>query len=149
MTAILTTVNSVEPLGDNLSVVKVDGIDANIIANKTEDGSFRWAVGEVCVYVNEGSIIPEDVLKERGYWDDVKDRGLLDGGARNRVKMKKMAGVESRGLIFKTHSANVTIPVDGPEDAPVHYLVQRGQAFHSATVGEDVAEFLSIEDFAA
>lgn len=151
MTAIVQTVTSVDPYGENLSVVTTS--EGNqVIANKKEDGSFRWTAGELVVYVSEGSILPEDVLKERGYWDEEKDRGLLDGGKRNRVKMKKLAGFESRGLLFKVRPGSfMGESIDfvdrenhpqGGEDR------QGGKSAHGVVLGQDVSEFLGITEFA-
>lgn len=138
MSAIVTSVESVTPYGENLSIVKtVCGHE--VIANKKEDGSFRWAPGETVVYVSEGSILPEDLLKDRGYWDEVKDRGLLDGGKRNRVKMKRLAGFESRGLLFKTESGNF-MGVDAQ-------FITRGTNKTSVEMNQDVSEFFGIEEF--
>jgi hypothetical protein len=63
---LVTRVTDVRPHGDNLSIVTVDGHE--VVANRMEDGSFRWEAGEVCVYVPENTILPDEVLKERGYW---------------------------------------------------------------------------------
>lgn len=141
MTAKIQTITSVEPYGENLSVVTTSE-GHQVIANRKEDGSFRWSVNESVCYVSEGSIIPEDVLKERGYWDTEKDRGLLDGGPRNRVKMKKLAGFESRGLLFKVIEHG-----HGPLEGEL--WVTRGDD-HSVmlTEGSDVSEFLGITEFA-
>jgi hypothetical protein len=139
MTAIVQTIESVEPYGENLSIVTTSGGN-KVIANRKEDGSFRWTAGELVAYVSEGSILPEDVLKERGYWDTEKDRGLLDGGPRNRVKRKKLAGFESRGLLFKVES------IGGMIDVQVTF--KRGDK-HSEAVreGDDVSEFFGITEF--
>lgn len=155
MTAIIQTIESVEPYGENLSIVTTSE-GHKVIANKREDGSFRWTAGELVAYVSEGSIIPDDVLKERGYWDTEKDRGLLDGGKRNRVKMKKLAGFESRGLLFKVDSqqiietpgeegytGNVIIRYDHHEDG--ERSVGDIQEVH---IGDDVTEFFGITEFA-
>jgi hypothetical protein len=139
MGAVIQQVASVEPYGENLSIVTTS--EGNkVIANRKEDGSFRWAEGETVVYVSEGSIIPDDVLKDRGYWDTEKDRGLLDGGKRNRVKMKKLAGFESRGLLFRAET------IAGMVDVQVTF--RRGEA-HSEPVreGDDVSEFFGITEF--
>lgn len=142
MTAIVQSIVSVEPYGENLSIVTTSE-GHKVIANKREDGSFRWSVGERVAYVSEGSILPEDVLKERGYWDfsEGKDRGLLDGGKRNRVKMKKLAGFESRGLLFRPET------IAGMVDVQVTF--KRGDK-HSEAVreGDDVSEFFGITEFA-
>lgn len=140
MSAVIQTIESVEPHGENLSIVTTSGGN-KVIANKRDDGSFRWTPGELVVYVSEGSIIPEDVLKERGYWDETKDRGLLDGGKRNRVKMKKLAGFESRGLLFK-----VLEPVDAiPE--PHIFRIADAYNYSAVTLGQDVSEFFGITEF--
>lgn len=147
MTAIIQTVASVEPYGENLSIVTTSE-GHKVIANKKEDGTFRWEADEAVCYVSEGSILPEDVLKERGYWDTEKDRGLLDGGPRNRVKMKKLAGFESRGLLFKVLESKVFAEGETEVFTPC-YLVMRGEEmFAGAQMGDDVAEFLGITEFA-
>lgn len=134
MTAIIQTIASVEAYGENLSIITTS--EGNqVIANRKEDGSFRWTPGELVAYISEGSIIPDDVLKERGYWDEEKDRGLLDGGKRNRVKMKRLAGFESRGLLFKI--------VHGPTT----YYIDRGNTSWQIVLGQEVSEFLGITEF--
>jgi hypothetical protein len=139
MSAIVTRIESVEPYGENLSVVTT-AEGKQVIANKLEDGSFRWRVNERVAYVSEGSIIPDDVLKERGYWDEEKDRGLLDGGKRNRVKMKRLAGFESRGLLFRIEM------IAGAFDPVVKF--KRGHQLSEAVrQGDDVSEFFGITEF--
>lgn len=109
--AFITQVVSVRPLGNNLSVVKVRGSDNEIVANRTEHGDFRWKVNEPVVYVPEGAIVPDDVMQERGYWNDDKKRGLLEGKKNNLVKMRRFGPeedrVESRGLLFKVEDAHL------------------------------------------
>ena len=150
MTAIVTSVESVTPYGENLSVVKtVCGHE--VIANKKEDGSFRWAPGETVVYVSEGSILPEDILKDRGYWDEEKDRGLLDGGKRNRVKMKKLAGFESRGLLFKCHHPGLSWGVDDNPEGTIGFICNPHHSEDAEWLpvvnGQDVSGYFGIEEF--
>jgi hypothetical protein len=148
VSAVIQTVESVEPYGENLSIVTTSE-GHKVIANRKQDGSFRWKEGEVVCYVSEGSIIPDDVLKERGYWDEEKDRGLLDGGKRNRVKMKKLAGFESRGLLFKVAMIATS------EMIPTGMIITRtvmvdGKCDHHIApveIGEDVSEFFGITEF--
>lgn len=135
MQVLVTKVDAVRPHGENLSIVTVG--EHEVIANRKSDGTFRWEAGEVCVYVPEGAIIPDDVLKERGYWDEEKDRGLLDGGKRNRVKMKKLAGFESRGLLFKV----------ARNDLEESLWLQRGGTNIKVEVGDNVMDFLGITEF--
>lgn len=151
MSAVVQSVASVEPYGENLSIVTTSE-GHKVIANKREDGSFRWEVGEPVAYVSEGSIIPDDVLKERGYWDTEKDRGLLDGGKRNRVKMKKLAGFESRGLIFKIGAPSQDWTDDNQDPEVIGWVLREGLQPEKDTayvkMGQDVSEFFGITEFA-
>jgi tRNA-binding EMAP/Myf-like protein len=117
MKALVTRVLDVRkhPNADRLTIVTVRGeqIDVppgaaqvpfqayEVVANLDDDGNPRWTPGEWVIYVPEGAVVPEDVLKERGYWDEEKDRGYLGGPAHNVVEARKMRGVDSRGLLFK------------------------------------------------
>lgn len=126
----VSIVTDVRPHGDNLSIVKVEGNE--VVANRRDDGSFRWQVGEIVVYVPEGMIVPDDVLQDRGYWHDGK--GMLAGKRRNRVKMRCFAGHESRGLLFKV-----------VEHGGIPAIV-RGDAVIAAQIGDDAADFLGLVD---
>lgn len=131
----IAIIDSVRPHGDNLSIVTVAGNE--VVANRKEDGSFRWEAGEPCVYVPEGTLVPEDVLKARGYWDEEKGKGLLEGKKGNRVKMRRFAGHESRGLLFKVER-------DGDE-----LVLDRADERICVLPGEDVAAFLGLTEHKA
>jgi hypothetical protein len=136
----ITTVDSVRAHGDNLTIVSVG--DNEVVANRLEDGTARWCVGEPCAYVPENAIVPEDVLKERGYWNEEKGKGLLGGSKGNRVKMQRFAGHESRGLLFKveTHWAD-----DHEPEKP--FWISRGEQTISVAIGDDVSEFLGMIEY--
>ncbi|AXQ70013.1 hypothetical protein HOU03_gp255 [Caulobacter phage CcrSC] len=141
----VTTVESVEAWGDTLSLVKVKGIDKTVVANRKEDDSFRWTVGEPVVYVPENAILPEEVLKARGYWDEVKNKGLLGGSKGNRVKNRVFGrtednpGVESSGLLFK-----VAI-----EQGYEWFVIGGALGNKRVFEGDDVAEFLGVTEYVA
>ncbi len=61
------------PDADRLSIVSILGYRA--ITNKLEDGSHRYAPGDLVVYVPEAAVVPEHLLKQYGYWDAEKDKG--------------------------------------------------------------------------
>lgn len=141
---IVTTVSAVRPLGDNLSVVSIEGIEHSVVANRQDDGSFRWSEGEAVVYVPEDAIVPDNVLKERGYWNEEKGIGLLAGKKGNRVKMRRFGPeedrVESRGLLFKLEPC-----IDGP--GTLKTLTEDENPAHKSKpiwIGEDVTEFLGV-----
>lgn len=149
MKLIVTTVQSVEPWGENLSLVKVHMIDKTVVANRREDGSFRWAVGQPVIYVPENAIIPEAVLKQRGYWDEAKNRGLLGGSKNNRVKNRVFGrtetdpGVESSGLLFRVENES------DPNSHEMKWWVVGGAGLtaKAVTFDMDVAEFLGVTEY--
>lgn len=150
MTARIATVENVRRHGDTLTIVTVRDGDAvhEVVANLQEDGTPRWSEGEIVVYVSEGSIVPDDVLRERHYWNEEKGIGLLEGKKGNRVKMRRFAGFESRGLLFKTRAGSfmgVSMQfVDrGPKGVP------GAPGALGVRVGDDVSEFLGITEHGA
>jgi hypothetical protein len=156
MKAFITHVVSVRPFLNNLSVVKVEGSDNEVVANRTETGGFRWSVNEPVVYVPEGMIVPDDVMQERGYWNDEKSRGLLEGKKYNLVKMRRFGPeedrLESRGLLFKIEDSHLLFNERGIM-AEV-FPVRRGERLTTdmgwengpppITMGSDVTEFLGL-----
>lgn len=149
MTARIATVTDVRRHGDNLTIVTVQDADNTheVVANLQEDGSPRWTAGETIIYVAEGSIVPEDVLQERGYWDDAASKGLLEGKRGNRVKMRRFAGYESRGLLFKTRDGSfMGEPVTYVDRSNTH--VDRPSAL-GVRIGDDVTDYLGITEHAA
>lgn len=143
--ALVKIVDAIRPHGDNLSIVTVDGQE--VVANRKDDGSFRWTVGEWCVYVPENAIVPEDVLQDRGYWDDAKGKGLLAGGRGNRVKMQRFAGHESRGLLFKIQRAGEDWSSDDPKPTLWRGSTPETEVCIPVELGQDVTEFLGITEY--
>lgn len=152
MGAYVTTITDVRPHGDTLSIVTTDD-GHEVIANKREDGSFRWVKGEVCVYVPEGAIVPDDVLQERGYWDEAKGKGLLEGKKGNRVKMRRMAGFESRGLLFKVGSMGEDWTDDNKDPAVTGWILREslgaGNDTRYVKLDDDVSDFFGITQHVA
>lgn len=138
MEVIVTKVDAVRDHGDTLTIVTVG--EHEVVANKREDGTPRWVAGEMVVYVPEGAIIPNDVLQERGYWDEIKEKGLLEGKKGNRVKMRRFAGFESRGLLFKVLEPNNAIPSNH---------IQREYDYLAVEIGQNVMDFFGITEHVA
>ena len=160
MTARIATVADVRPHGDNLTIVRVqDGADIREVVAGLDNGLPRWEKDEIVVYVAEGSLVPEDVLRERNYWNDTKGKGELEGNRGNRVKMRRMVGFDSRGLLFKTRRGSfMGVPIvfvdrkaNGGGDAPrtdpdtgLPLAVALG-----VNVGDDVSAHLGITEHGA
>lgn len=122
------------PGADNLTLVTLEGVPDEAVANKREDGSWRYQPNALAVVFPEGAILDESLLRQMGYWDEAKKRGLLAGGSkRNRVKMQRFAGYESRVALM---------PVAQTEEGGI---VNDGLG-NSKIVrdGEDVTEFLRV-----
>lgn len=133
--ATIAMIENVADLGENLSVYTVLG---NRVVGMKEDGAHRFRQGEYVVYIPEGMIIPEEHLKERGYWDEEKNRGLLDGGKRNRVKKRNFLGIPSIGLIWKISQ------IAGLLDVKVR--LEKGGRVHldEFSPGDDVTDFFGL-----
>lgn len=125
------------PNADRLSLVKILGYEA--IAAKNEDGSHRFEVGEPICYIPEAALVPEDVLKEKGYWNTEKDCGMLAGKAGNRVKAIRLRGILSQGLVVKL--------ARNPADPDGQFMLTRNGDGRVVEVGDDVAEFLGITKY--
>jgi hypothetical protein len=139
MTARIARVADVRRHGDSLTIVTVQDGDQTheVVANLQEDGSPRWAKDETVVYVSEGSIVPEDVLRDRGYWDEGRGKGLLEGKRGDRVKMRRFAGFESRGLLFRTRPGSFM-------GETFDFVDRAGHPSRGSRLGDDVSEHLGI-----
>lgn len=86
------------PNADRLSVVAIGGY--RCISGKLADGSPRYKKGDHVIYVPEGAVLPEYLLKREGFWDEANNKGLLAGSDGNRVKAVKLRGVISQGILI-------------------------------------------------
>lgn len=86
------------PGADRLSIVKVLGYTC--ISGKLEDGSHRYNVGDLCVYIPSASILPEWLLKEMDFWNEEKNMGGLAGSNGDRVKPLRLRGIYSEGVLY-------------------------------------------------
>jgi RNA ligase (TIGR02306 family) len=108
-------------VGDYLSVVK--------------KGQFKD--DDLAVYIPEQSVLPEWMLKQLGFWDEVNGKGKLSGGPGNRVRAARLRGVVSQGLLYPvTHEdaqfcGQLDLLANDTEETAVEF-------------GEDVAVFLGI-----
>lgn len=87
------------PNADRLSIVKIGGYEA--VTAKNDDGTARFYKGELILYVPEGAVVPEDLLRQTGFWNDEKNIGMLAGSKGDRVKAIRLRGVLSQGLVWK------------------------------------------------
>ena len=99
------------PNADRLTIYKIGGYTC--ISNKLEDGSDRYNVGDLVVYIPSDSVLPEALLKKMEFWDEEKGKGVLAGSLGNRVKPLKLRGIFSEGVLYPVHCTYETICIDG------------------------------------
>jgi RNA ligase (TIGR02306 family) len=147
-------IDSVEdhPNADRLSLNKIRGYVAvsnkqllcsDILADK-DVFVHRYRPGQLVVYVPEGAVVPDALLKQMGYWDTENDKGILAGSKGNRVKAVKLRGVISQGLIFPF----AEVEVDDYTALEVPLVSEDGivstESFLIAQEGDNVADTLRI-----
>ena len=136
------------PNADRLTIYNVGGY--NCISNKLEDGSDRYNVGDLVVYIPENALLPEWLLKAMGFWNEEKQQGTMAGSAGNRVKPVKLRGIYSEGVLYPAKtieglSESVIESYGYNEDTRLIFNEQGGYVgFKPAIEGEDVSEFLGI-----
>ena len=130
------------PNADRLNLNLIDP-DYEVISNKLEDGSPRYKVGQLIVYVPISSFVPDYILMD-GYWDSEKNKGILGGETGNIVEHRKIRGIVSNGLILPIVTINSygDIILKGRKTfskLPPEYFYQR------SLEGDDVGSFLGIK----
>ncbi|USN14879.1 RNA ligase 2 [Brevundimonas phage vB_BpoS-Domovoi] len=145
------------PNADRLSIIRIRGYEA--VAGKAEDGSHRFVKGERIIYVPEGAVVPAAHLKERGYWNEAKDIGLLAGTKGNRVKAITLRGVLSQGLVWKTEplvgakvkdraTGDIVAQVNPEKPALAVATAEDGsKTAVMVDFGDDVADFFGITKY--
>ncbi len=90
------------PQADRLNVnyLDVDGVETVCVSNKNENEEQRYHENDLVVFVPEGYILPEKLLKKLEMWNETDNKGVLAGPGGNVVKPVKLRGVLSQGVLF-------------------------------------------------
>jgi RNA ligase (TIGR02306 family) len=88
------------PNADRLSIITLEGLGYTCISAKLADGSPRYKVGDLVVYIPSDAILPEWLLREMGFWNAETGKGTLAGANGDRVKPLKLRGVFSEGVLY-------------------------------------------------
>lgn len=144
------------PDADRLSIVTILGynaITAKVPDPSVQEGEARYVhrhkAGDLIVYVPEGAIVPERLLKWFGYWNDEKGHGMLSGNGYDRVKIVRLRGIHSQGLVwpllkgvsFDTHPSWF---LDGDDNWDIF---DGGDRDIKVTEGMDVADIYGITKY--
>jgi RNA ligase (TIGR02306 family) len=109
------------PKADRLSVVTILGYQA--VVAKNPDGSHVHSPGQRVVYVPEGMTVPDDLLKQHGFWGPNPETGVVQGtlaGPRGSlIRPMTLRKQLSTGLVWDVPAALEGLP-DGT-DVSAHY----------------------------
>ena len=127
------------PNADRLSLVYIN--DYRCVSAKLNDGSPRYKEGELVVYVPEGTIVPEYLLKF-GFWDENKGKGILAGTHGNRVKAIKLRDIVSQGIIFPVQSLT-----EFNSGEVTNCIINHNDETLKVNEGDNVAEFMNFKKY--
>jgi RNA ligase (TIGR02306 family) len=131
------------PNADRLTVVTVGGYKC--IANKTEEGNWRYNPGDLVVYIPEDSLLPEWLLKKSGFWNEEKQKGTLSGKAGNRVRPVKLRGIVSQGILYPVYS---TIDMySNPDEPKSIHAINLEHSMMNVIKDQNVAQELNITKY--
>lgn len=122
------------PDADRLTIVKIGGY--NCVANKKDDGSWRYQKGDLVIYIPEGSVLQEWMLRELNMWNEEAGKGFLAGSAGNRVRAIKLRGVVSQGVLMPVRVEEQTL-----KDGSTWYYL----SFQAEDAGRMIAEGPDLE----
>ena len=127
------------PDADRLTIVKIGGY--NCIANKKEDGSWRYQASDLVVYIPEQAVVPESLLKELNFWDEEKGKGILAGSKGDRVKAIKLRGIFSQGILMPVKQQMFGVGITDKYET--RYFIRETEV----EIGQDVSEILGIKKY--
>lgn len=135
---VATVVN--HPNADRLSILTLEGMGFTCISAKLEDGSPRYKVGDLVVYIPSDSLMPEWLLRKMDFWDETSGKGKLSGSQGNRVKPMRLRGVFSDGVLFGT------LPMSMPDACMLDVTIEHdgNDGMPMLRLGQDASEVMGI-----
>lgn len=98
---------SVQRVLDLSPIENADKIEvAHILGWKVVVKKGEFKVGDLAVYFEVDSLIPEEILKKFNLWDNERDKGKLAGSKGNRLKTVRLRGQISQGLLIPLSIVN-------------------------------------------
>lgn len=157
---VVAITNPVEdhPNADRLSVIKIGGYTC--VSAKLDDGSHRYHTGDLVIYVPEGAVVPEFLLR-KGFWNEDENKGILAGPNGDRVHPLKLRGIFSQGILFPVQFdqdppltdelvGRIYSYVEAPneaKDASGNFVFEDGIEYVEVEEGQDVAALFGITKY--
>lgn len=105
--------------------------------------------GDLVVYIPEGAVLPEGVLKSLGLWDDTQNKGKCAGERGNRVKAMMLRSKLSQGVVYPLSwmpDWQPGVKEANNKDGNWHLHTPEGKVFR-LTEGTAVEELLGVTKF--
>lgn len=89
-----------------VTIKTIDGIDASDLKfvtlsnGQTVVTGDHYEEGQPGIFIPEGAIVPEKLLREMWLWNEELQKGRLSGKSGNRIKSRIYAGHSSAGLFY-------------------------------------------------
>ena len=135
------------PRSEGLTLVKLAGHGEHLVANKLEDGTWRYKPGDLAVLMPVGSILPQWLLKDMdALRTDSKGKvvGALGGNKGNRITPRIFAETPSNGMLRKCKA------VPGEDGGPVRWTIAGEDGVEKPVAeGWDVTAILGITQHGA
>lgn len=109
-------------------------------------GKGLYQSGDYVAYIGENSVIPEEILKEYGYWNVEKNIGMLGGKKGTRVRAVKLRNQFSLGIVLPL----MINTVNGSTAMRLRFGCEEYQPRIEHcwfTLGEDVAHILGVTKY--
>lgn len=120
------------PNADKLEIGNIGTIDGwQVIVAKGQ-----YKSGDMCAYIGENAVVPDNILKSYGFWDQESDKGILSGSSNNRVRGIRLRAEFSLGIVLP-------LTID-PSTQKFKFSHDQTEAFEPYS---DVAEFLGVTKY--
>jgi RNA ligase (TIGR02306 family) len=135
------------PGADRLSILTLEGMGFTCISAKLEDGSPRYAVGDLVVYIPSAAVLPEWLLREMDFWNEDLGKGTLAGSQGDRVKPMRLRGVFSDGVLYQVLAYGKDEFLTSDPALAVDFHVETPGGEHVVSLGQDVSDLLGITKY--
>lgn len=134
-----------------VNILRLDAVETHPDANSLDIATIggyqavvkkeQFRTGDLVAYIPEAAVLPTDLLKHLGFWDEDRQCGTLKGNRGNRVGAIRLRGVLSQGICVEV----------AQDSAETGQLVLPGRpedmAFLNVRLGDDVAAPMDIEKY--
>ena len=133
------------PHAEGLTVVKLLDHDKELIANKNEDGTFRYEAGvSLVTLIPVGGVLKRWLMEDLHVWDHEKGKGTLGGNRKDRLTARKFPALDGGEERFVSEGMLRPVPFVIQDGARVNVVTNGTGEERTVQHGDDVTEFLEI-----